>query len=79
MVWFGLNWSLELYDQMKGRINRQGQKQPVSIIRILCNDTIDLAVADSIERKTDSQEGLKAAIDRYRSGITTNDLDVNFF
>jgi SNF2 family DNA or RNA helicase len=79
VVWFGLNWSLELYDQMNGRINRQGQKQPVSIIRILCNDTIDLAVADSIERKTDSQEGLKAAIDRYRSGITTNELEVNFF
>jgi SNF2 family DNA or RNA helicase len=79
MVWFGMNWSLELYDQMNGRLNRQGQKNPVSIIRILCADTVDLAVADAIERKTDDQEGLKSALDRYRKGITTNDLSVNFF
>jgi SNF2 family DNA or RNA helicase len=78
-AWFGINWSLELYDQFNGRLDRQGQTHPVSIIRILCNDTIDLAVADAIERKTDDQEGLKAAINRYRKGITTNDLEVNFF
>lgn len=79
LVWFGLNWSLELYEQMNGRIDRQGQKHPVSLIRILCNDTVDLAVADALERKTDDQEGLKSALQRYRDGITTNDLDVNFF
>jgi len=79
LVWFGLNWSLELYDQMCGRLNRQGQKHPVSIIRILCNDTIDLAVADAIERKTDDQNGLKQALQRYRDGYTTNDLETNFF
>jgi SNF2 family DNA or RNA helicase len=79
VVWFGLNWSLDLYDQMNARIDRQGQKKSVSIIRILCRDTIDLAVADAIERKTDDQEGLKAALQRYRNGVTTNELDVNFF
>lgn len=79
LVWFGMNWSLELYEQMCGRLNRQGQKQPVSIIRILCNGTVDLAVADAIERKTDDQEGLKRALQRYRDGITTNDLEVTFF
>lgn len=79
VVWFGINWSLELYLQMNGRIDRNGQTHPVSIIRILCNDTVDLAVADAIERKTDDEEGLKAALQRYRDGITTNDLEVNFF
>ena len=79
IVWFGVNWSLELYDQMNGRIDRQGQKSPVSIIRILCRDTLDLAVADAIERKTDDQQGLKDAISRYRKGITTNELEVNFY
>jgi SNF2 family DNA or RNA helicase len=79
LVWFGVTWSLELYEQMNGRINRQGQSQPVSIIRILCNDSIDLAVVDSIERKTDDQDGLKRALQRYRDGITTNDLEVNFY
>lgn len=79
VVWFGVNWSLELYEQMNGRIMRQGQKQPVSIIRIICSDTVDLAVVDAIERKFDDQEGLKSALQRYREGITTNDLKVNFF
>jgi len=66
LVWFGLNWSLELNDQMQGRLDRQGQTSTVSIIRILCRDTVDLAVADAIERKTGDQEGLKNAIQRYR-------------
>lgn len=79
LVWFGLNWSLELYEQMCGRLNRQGQTQSVSIIRILCRDTVDLAVADALSRKTDDQEGLKSALQRYRDGITTNELEVNFF
>jgi hypothetical protein len=39
VVWFGCNWSLELYEQMNARINRQGQTKPVSIIRIICADT----------------------------------------
>lgn len=79
IVWFGLNWSLELYEQMNARLDRNGQTHSVSLIRILCNDTIDLAVADAIERKTDDQDGLKAALQRYREGHTTNDLEVNFF
>jgi len=74
-----LNWSLELYEQMCGRLDRQGQTKPVSIIRILCNDTVDLAVADALERKTDDQESLKSALQRYRDGVTTNDLTTNFF
>lgn len=79
VVWFGCNWSLELYEQMNARIDRQGQTHPVSIIRIICADTVDLAVVDALERKADDQEGLKNALQRYRSGITTNDLEVNFF
>lgn len=68
IVWFGLNWSLELYEQMNGRLNRQGQKKSVSIIRILCKETIDVAVMDAIERKVTDQNGLKASIQRYKEG-----------
>lgn len=66
LVWYGINWSLELYDQMNARIDRQGQQQVVKIIRLLCSGTIDLVVADAIERKTTDQAGLKNAIQRYR-------------
>ena len=79
IVWFGLNWSLELYDQINAHIDRQGQSKVVSVIRILCRDTVDLAVADAIERKADDQDGLKAALQRYKRGFTTNELEVNFF
>jgi len=69
VVWFGLNWSLELYEQMNARIDRQGQRSPVSIIRILCTDTVDQAVADALERKTGDQQGLKDALQRYRFAL----------
>lgn len=75
VVWFGLNWSLELYDQMNGRIDRQGQKHPVSFIRILCRDTLDMAVADALSNKWDDQEGLKKSLHRYRDGLINEDLE----
>jgi len=78
-VWFGLNWSLELYEQANGRLDRQGQLSTVSIIRILCEDSVDLAVADTLDRKHDDQASLKSALQRYRDGITTNELTVNFY
>lgn len=78
IVWFGLNWSLELYYQMNARIDRNGQTQPVSLIRILANDTLDLAVADALQRKSDDEQSLKDAIGRYREGITTNELKLSF-
>lgn len=84
LVWFGLNWSLELYEQMCGRLNRQGQTNVLSIIRILCNDTVDLAVLDAIERKNNTQEGLKNSLERYREGLVKTDVTtppsvINFF
>jgi len=43
------------------------------------NKHLGLVENYAIERKTDDQEGLKAALERYRSGVTTNDLEVNFY
>lgn len=68
LVWFGLTWSLEQYEQMNARLDRQGQNNPVSVIRILCEDTLDIAVLDAIINKEASQDGLKKALDRYRRG-----------
>jgi len=67
IVWFGLPWSLELLQQMNARIDRQGQTQPVSIIRILAKDTLDFVVFETLENKNTNQEGLKNAIANYRN------------
>jgi hypothetical protein len=76
IVWFGLNWSLELYEQLIGRIaSGQRFKHPVTMHRILCNDTIDLAVADALRRKDSDQVGLKKAIQRYRDGVLNGPVD----
>ena len=67
MVWFGLNWSLELYDQAIGRLVRQGQKYPVIVHRLLAANTLDEAVRDALAFKTFTQDGLKKTINSYRT------------
>lgn len=66
MVWFGLNWSLDLYDQAVGRMVRQGQKYPVIIHRLLAKATLDEAVRDALTYKAATQDELKATINQYR-------------
>lgn len=74
VVWFGLDWSLELYQQANARINRQGQKKNVSIIRILVKDTWDMVTLDAIDRKDTTQEGLKRSVERYKRGYLNGEL-----
>jgi len=78
IVWFGLNWSLELYEQMWQRIRRQGQGHPVVMHRIMISDSLDIAVADALRRKDNDQEGLKRAIQRYRDGVIPRDGGMTF-
>ena len=66
LVWFGLNWSLELYEQFNGRIHRQGQGQPVICHRILMQDTLDQAQALALDTKAETQDSLRKAIKQYR-------------
>lgn len=58
LVWYGLTWSVELYQQMNARLNRQGQKKPVRIIRIVCNRTRDTKLIDVLEGKITLQAAL---------------------
>lgn len=62
IVWFGLNDSLELYEQFNARLHRQGQDQVVIINRLLCLDTEDYAVAGNLDRKAKGQDGLMASV-----------------
>lgn len=66
LVWFGLNWSLDLYEQFNARIRRQGQGIPVICHRILCRDTLDQAQALALDEKATTQTALRAAIKSYR-------------
>ena len=66
MVWFGLNWSLELYMQFNARLHRQGQGAPVMCHRILMQNTLDQAQALALDEKAQTQAGLRNAIKQYR-------------
>ena len=64
VVWFGLTWSLELYQQMNGRLYRQGQEQPVRIMHIVTEGMLDHRVMKAIEAKAKTQEDLLDAVRR---------------
>lgn len=66
LVWFGLNWSLDLYEQMNARVRRQGQGVPVICHRIMCQDTLDQAQALALDEKATTQQGLRNAVKQYR-------------
>ena len=67
VVWFGLNWSLDLYLQSNARVDRQGQVWPVIIHRLMVVDTMDMAVLEALTGKAATQSELRAAVQRYRS------------
>lgn len=72
VVWFGLNWSLELYQQANARLYRQGQTQPVYIHHLVVAGSVDEDVMNALEKKDDCQsallESLKARVEKYREG-----------
>ena len=62
IVWFGLNWSLELYQQFNGRLHRQGQTKPVRVVHIVADGCIDDKVMLAIENKAETQQELLNAL-----------------
>ena len=58
MVWFGLNWSLELYQQFCARLHRQGQTRPVRVFHIISKGTIDERVMSVLGDKDAVQSSL---------------------
>lgn len=69
IVWFGLGWNLELYQQANARLYRQGQQRCVHIYRLLALGTVDERAAAALEDKRGMQaallDSLKALINRY--------------
>jgi SNF2 family DNA or RNA helicase len=58
IIWFGLNWSLELYQQFNARLHRQGQTKPVRVMHIVAENTIDERVMKAIAGKAKTQKDL---------------------
>lgn len=70
IIWFGLNWSLELYQQANKRLHRQGQKEKVIIHHLVTQKTRDEDVMKALQSKGDVQDellsSLKARIEKYK-------------
>ena len=62
LVWFGLTWSLELYQQANARLWRQGQKDTVVIHHIITTDTIDERIMSALSKKEKTQSALIDAV-----------------
>lgn len=73
IVWFGLTWSLELYQQAVARLYRQGQKENVIIHHLVAKNTIDEDVLKALENKASGQDALmeavKARIRKYKKEV----------
>lgn len=66
LIWFGLTWSLELYQQTNARLHRQGQTDTVVIHHIIAKGTIDEQVMKALRKKEKSQDAL---IDAVRANL----------
>lgn len=62
IVWFGLTWSLEHYQQFNSRLSRQGQLAPVRIVHIVAEGTIDERVLRTLRDKDATQRDLLRAL-----------------
>ena len=69
MVWYGLTWSLEQYQQANARLYRQGQEQPVKIYHLVTQGTVDEDVLKVLTGKAARQDALidaiRGRIDKY--------------
>lgn len=62
IVWFGLTWSLELYQQANARLYRQGQDNTTIIHHIMTDNTIDQRVHKALQNKELTQDELMNAV-----------------
>ena len=63
LVWFGLTWSLELYQQTVARLWRQGQESgTVTVIHILTDGTVDERIMQALKSKNHMQAALIEAV-----------------
>ena len=61
-VWYGLTWSLELYQQFNKRLDRTGQKRRVIIHHLVCEGTVDKIILEVMQNKDATQTALTDAV-----------------
>jgi SNF2 family DNA or RNA helicase len=66
-VWFGLPFSLELYEQANARLHRSGQRSSVVIHHLVALETIDERVMRVLQSKGNLQAALLAAVSELRN------------
>jgi len=71
LIWFGLTWSLELYQQTNARLWRQGQKDTVVIHHIITKGTIDEQVMKALRLKDKTQTALIDAVKANLKEVAT--------
>lgn len=69
IIWFGLTWSLELYQQANARLYRQGQKNTVVVHHIVTEGTIDETVMRALRNKNAGQAALMDAVKARIGGV----------
>jgi len=62
ILWFSLTWNLEAYDQLNGRLDRQGQTKPVFIHHLVYRDSIEEKILERLENKKITQTDLLNAM-----------------
>jgi SNF2 family DNA or RNA helicase len=65
IVWLGLTWSLEVFQQLNGRLRRPGQTEKVYIDCILMRGTIDERIYDTLSARNATQKDMLDAINAY--------------
>lgn len=61
-IWYGLPWSLELYEQANQRMNRPGQTQVCRVYHLVLKDTHDARVLQALQKKADGQNAAIEAL-----------------
>lgn len=73
MIWFGLTWSLELYQQTIARLHRSGQREKVVLYHLVAAGTIDEDIMRRLAKKEAGQNDLLQAIKARIGSITAGD------
>ncbi|WZY00350.1 DEAD/DEAH box helicase [Bacillus sp. FSL W7-1360] len=71
IVWFGLTWSLEEYQQANARLHRQGQTRTVVVHHLVAQGTLDEDIMAALKRKATGQNQLLTAVKARLENIHT--------